>query len=714
MKLTIAKKIPLAITLAALVTGGAITVVSLQSVQMEAQRGAEDMMLNKIMAKKNETAVLFERIVADLHAIGDNPHTITAIGDFIKAWGDIDGNPTEKLQELYITQNPNKIGEKHLLDAANDGSEYSRFHAKHHPYYREFLEEHGYYDIFLVDVQGNIVYTVFKELDFATNLKTGQWKDTDLARVYEKVMAQSTSEDISFVDFAPYAPSNNVPASFMGRPVEDENGKRVGALIYQMPVAKLNGIYTKEDGLGRTGKLMLVGKDRLLRSDVRFQKDSSILTEKKDTPEVALALEGKKGVNLDSIDANGNKVFKSYEGFTFADVPYAVVFEMDQDEVYEGFYETREQVLMLSVITIGIITALGIWFARSISKPIANLTGAMRRVADGDFMLEVPSRNRSDEIGEMAGALQVFKDNGIAMKRMQQESEMQKAAAEQQKKQAMHNLANQFELSVKGVVDTVAAAATEMDATANEVAKIAETSQHKLVTLTSEIGGAVKNVQNVASSSGELSKAITEISSQVSRATSITNNAVAEAGKADNTVQGLSSAAQKIGEVLEMINGIAEQINLLALNATIEAARAGDAGKGFAVVASEVKSLANQTTKATGEIAGFVRSMQTATDDTVNVIKGIGSTIREINNISTAIAAAVEEQGMATQQIASNINEASHATENVSRNANEVMGTSSQTGSAATEMTAAASELSRQAEALRGEVDNFIRQIRAS
>lgn len=375
--------------------------------------------------------------------------------------------------------------------------------------------------------------------------------------------------------------------------------------------------------------------------------------------------------------------------------------------------EERETISkLLGVLALLVALAVPVVAVFGIFRPQRQLTEVINRLAGGEVSVDVPFAHRSDEIGEIAKAMLVFRKNAEDKIRMQQEQELQKAAAEQEKKQAMLDLANQFENSVKGVVDTVASAATEMDATAHSVAKIADNSQQKLGELSIEIGGAVQNVQNVASSSGELSGAINEISSQVARATTITNNAVSEAGKADQTVQGLSTAAQRIGEVLEMINGIAEQINLLALNATIEAARAGDAGKGFAVVASEVKNLANQTTKATGEIVGFVRSMQSATDETVMVIKGIGNTIREINSISTAIAAAVEEQGMATQQIASNIREASQGTDNVLRCASEVMGAATETGNSAREMTAATSELSRQSEHLRSEVDGFIRKIR--
>lgn len=371
------------------------------------------------------------------------------------------------------------------------------------------------------------------------------------------------------------------------------------------------------------------------------------------------------------------------------------------------------QVNMISIagVIMGMVTILIL--QRTVVRPLNQVTAPMNRLAEGQVDVEVPYEGRADEIGAIANALVIFRENAREKVRLQEEQELQRQAAEMQKKQSMEKLANDFDASVKHVVDMVAAAATEMDATSKSVSNIADNSRVKLSSLTTEINNTAQNVQSVAASAEQLSAAVNEISSQVARATNITSTAVSEATKADATVQSLSEAAQKIGQVLGIINDIADQINLLALNATIEAARAGDAGKGFAVVASEVKNLANQTTKATSEIVAYIQSMQGATTETVNVIQGIGSTIREINDISTTIAAAVEEQGAATREIASNVNEAARGTDHVSKHASDVTESSVETGRAAGEMTAAAGELSQQAERLRTEVDHFIAKVRS-
>jgi methyl-accepting chemotaxis protein len=712
MNLRLSHKIPLAIAATTLITASAIGYLSINAMTQISEAGIAENMSAKLYSKKVAVNGLMADIVGDLHAIADSPFVIDAMKDFAGAYAELGDDPVTYLQTKYITENPNETGKKDMLDSANDGSRYSEIHAKNHPYLHEFLQENGYYDVFLIDVQGNIVYTVFKELDYATNLKTGEWKDTDIAKLYTKIMATPDAETTSFIDYAPYAPSADVPAAFIGRPIEDTEGHYIGALIFQMPIDKFSKIFNDEFGMGNTGRILLVGQDKMLRNNVRFAKEPTILKVKADNPEVEEALNKKDGVNLNAKNENGEDVITAYSNYSFDSANYALLFEMDKDEVLAPVIAERNQFFMIAAGIIIALSMMGYLFSRGITNSISGITRAMRKVADGDLQTEVPGLSRKDEVGEMASALQVFKENAAAIEQMQKNEELQKQATEAQKKAAMQELANKFEANVKGVVDMVASAATEMDATSKSVTSVAESSKAKLHSLTGQIAGTSKNVQMVSSATTQLSSAINEISGQIARATTITSAAVEEAKQTDITVQGLSEASNKIGEVLEMINSIAAQINLLALNATIEAARAGEAGKGFAVVASEVKNLAAQTTKATEQIAAFISSIQGATGDTVTAINSISAKIRDINSISSTIAAAVEEQGAATRDIASNVQQAASGTEEVSRNASDVSAASDQTGAAAHEMNAATGELSRQAEILRREVDSFLVGIR--
>jgi methyl-accepting chemotaxis protein len=372
----------------------------------------------------------------------------------------------------------------------------------------------------------------------------------------------------------------------------------------------------------------------------------------------------------------------------------------------------------VSLVASGMALIAGLllaWFiGRGIAGPVRTMTAAMRGLADGKLETEVPARERRDEIGAMAGAVQVFKDNAIRVRQMEAEAEEQKARAEAEKRAAMLKLADGFEQSVGGVVKTVASASTEMQAAAQGLSATAEEASRQSTAVAAASEQASTNVQTVASAAEELNASIGEIGRQVTTSAQIAGKAVSEAERTHQTVRSLADTAQKIGDVVKLINDIAGQTNLLALNATIEAARAGEAGKGFAVVASEVKSLANQTAKATEEIAAQIGAIQGATGDAVNAIDGIGKTIGELNHIATAIASAVEEQGAATREIARNVQQAAAGTGEVSSNIGGVTQAATQTGASATQMLGAASELAQQAETLRGEVDKFLAQVRAA
>ncbi|MEO5374074.1 MAG: methyl-accepting chemotaxis protein [Alphaproteobacteria bacterium] len=377
----------------------------------------------------------------------------------------------------------------------------------------------------------------------------------------------------------------------------------------------------------------------------------------------------------------------------------------------EGSEATSLTVSAISVV-VGLVFAWLIAFG--ITGPVKAMTEAMTRLANGDKTVAIPAAENRDEIGAMAKAVQVFKDNAIKVDRLAAEAEEQKKQAEIAKKKTMNDLADGFESSVKGVVNTVSSASTEMQATASSMSAISEETSRQATTVAAAAEQASANVQTVSAAAEELSSSIGEIARQVAQAAKISSGAVDQARHTNDMVQGLADAANKIGEVVNLINDIASQTNLLALNATIEAARAGDAGKGFAVVANEVKSLANQTAKATGDISQQIASVQAATKEAVSAIQGIGSTISEISEISSAIASAVEEQGAATKEIARNVEQAATGTQEVSKNISGVTTAAEEAGSSANQVLTAAGELSRQSELLRSQVDGFIARVRAA
>ena len=363
-------------------------------------------------------------------------------------------------------------------------------------------------------------------------------------------------------------------------------------------------------------------------------------------------------------------------------------------------------------LAIGLVLA---WLiGRSIAVPVVSMTEAMRRLAGGDTDAAIPAVGRKDEIGQMAGAVQVFKDTMIRTREMEREAKEAELRAAAERKAAMLKLADSFEASVKGIVETVASAATEMQSTASVMTHTADTTSRQATAVAAASEQASANVQTVAAATEELSSSIAEIGRQISNSSQVAGQAVTEAERTGETMKVLVQAAEQIGQVVELINTIAGQTNLLALNATIEAARAGEAGKGFAVVASEVKALATQTARATEEIQGKVKEIQGATGGAQAAIDGIGRIIGQMNEITTTIAAAIEEQSAATRDISSNVSQAARGTDEVSVNITGVTQAAGETGAAATQVLGASEGLARDAERLRVEVSNFIATVRAA
>ncbi len=361
-----------------------------------------------------------------------------------------------------------------------------------------------------------------------------------------------------------------------------------------------------------------------------------------------------------------------------------------------------------------VAVTLSLMIARSITVPLGRITAALNALAGGDAAVEVPEQERSDEIGRMAHAAQVFKDNAIAMQRITAEQASLKREAEEDKRRSMLALADRFEARVGALVGSLSAEANGLERTAQSMSDSAELAGHQAMsvdTAAREAGGAV---QTVASAAEELTASIGEISRQVADSARMSSNASTDAERTVGIVKALAESAERIGQVVGLVTGIAKQTNLLALNATIEAARAGDAGKGFAVVASEVKHLATQTGDATSQIGTQVAQIQTATKEAVDAIRAITGKIEAVSTISTMIAAAIEQQSAATAEIARNVQQTALATHDVTTNIGGVTQAANNTGIAAGQVLVAATDLSQQTDRLSGEVREFIAEVRAA
>jgi methyl-accepting chemotaxis protein len=368
----------------------------------------------------------------------------------------------------------------------------------------------------------------------------------------------------------------------------------------------------------------------------------------------------------------------------------------------------------ISALVFLVIGAGIVGFARGVIRPIVTMTDVMQRLAGGKLESEIPSRGRRDEVGAMAAAVQIFKENALRVQAMEAAEAVSAKHAEQERKATMQRVADGFERAIGQIIRTVSSASSDIEAAAGSLAKTAETTQGLSATVAAASEQSSSNVQSAAAASEEMASSVDEISRQVQQSRGIAQAAVAQAERTNVRIAELSQSANRIGEVIKMITAVAEQTNLLALNATIEAARAGEAGRGFAVVASEVKALSAQTAKATEEIAAQVTQMQSATEHSVTAIKEIGGTIAQISEISTAIAAAIEEQGAATQEIARNVQQAAQGATQVTGNIADVNRGAAETGSAAERVHGLAVSLLSESNHLNTEVESFLHTVRAA
>jgi len=559
------------------------------------------------------------------------------------------------LQDLYIRRNPNPIGSKHLLDAADDDSTYTKAHATFHPLFRNMMQRYGLADVFLIDATtGEIVYSVFKEIDFAASLRHGPLAASTFAKAFQEAVGAGRRDAVAYGQFAPYLPSLMAPASFMAAPVYDGRDV-IGVIAFQIAIDRADAIINETTGMGKTGETYAIGPDRLFRSNSRFAKDlgveSTIInpTIKVDTLPVRTALdEGKAGTAL-TTDYRGAAVLSSWTPVTVhrgdavgtGAVRWALVSEIDKAEVLGPINQLR-------TLAQGIFgaTALGVL---GVSMAIA--------------------RRLTREARRQATLVSGIVDN-------------------------THALASSSE-ELTSVSQQMSAAAEETTAQANLVSAAAE-----------QVSG---NARIVSGSIDNLVTSIHEIAKNAQAAAATARQAVDMAGTTSSTMNALGHSSTEIGKVVKVITSIAEQTNLLALNATIEAARAGEAGKGFAVVANEVKELARETARATEEIGGKIEAMQGDTRRAVAAIAEIGSVIERIDDLQTKIAAAVEEQSVTTSEISRNIVEATTGSTEIAENIVQVAQAAQSTAEGASNTQLSSQELARMAQALQRLVDDYKR-----